>query len=227
MSKEMRLRDFQVSINTTGNMDDDVIIGRAFFTSFEPVVLWLRERIIKAPFGKLVVNLTNDATRARLEGHIMVAFGICHVAIAVDFSTLLQNAADHRWVFGRVLHALIYVDQQLGWRSPELEAFLVATCEKERPLVHFFDRFTRTFKKVGVTCIPWFSTQPGETKLGVRLITKDGAERDVTLLSKAESLYMEDDFPLAKLVIHGSTLVFLDKAGNILAAVPIVEPGLV
>lgn len=114
MIKEMRLRDFQICTGSTGSMDSNKTVNLALFTSYEPVRLWFKERKIKAPFVKLVVNMTNEASRARLEGLVTVAIGICEAHIAVDFSTLLQRAADHHWVLGRVLHALGYVDQTIG-----------------------------------------------------------------------------------------------------------------
>ena len=45
--------------------------------------------------------------------------------------------------------------------------------------------------------------------------------------AKIKPLYMDDDFPLAKLAIRGSDLSFLDKTGKVLATVPLDDSGLV
>ena len=58
-------------------------------------------------------------------------------------------------------------------------------------------------------CVPWLSTQPGETVVGARI-----GDRDVKVLSKPGPLYLEDSFPVAKSVIRGHEYVLLDKAGK-------------
>ena len=221
MSKDMRVRDFQVRVGSTGNMDEERAIHFALFSTYEPVRLWLKEHVIKAPFRKVVVSFENEAWSARWHGHVMNAIGICQVTESVDIAVIRQNAGDHRWVIRGVLHALSCIASALGWRSEELEGFLAAMSEKPLPLIHFFDRLTRIDKISGTTCVPWLSTRPSQTGVGVRLVAKDATERDVTLLSTAEPIFLEDSFPLAKSAIRGRELVLLDKAGKVLASVPL------
>jgi hypothetical protein len=73
----------------------------------------------------------------------------------------------------------------------------------------------------GAKCIPWLSTRPGETVVGIRIVSKKGAERDVPVTSKSGPLYLEDSFPMTKSVIRQSDFVLLDKKGKVLASVPI------
>jgi hypothetical protein len=221
MSKDMRVRDFQVSAGSTGNFDEERAIHLALFSTYEPVRLWLKEHVIKAPFGKVVVTFRNEASSAPWHGHVANAIGICQVTESVDIAVLRQNAGDHRWVIRGVKHALSCIASALGWRSEELEGFLAATSEKTWPLIHFFDRLTRIDKISGTKCVPWLSTRPGQTGVGVRLVAKDATERDVTLLSTVEPIYLEDSFPLAKSAIRGREFLLLDKTGKVLAGVPL------
>jgi hypothetical protein len=57
--------------------------------------------------------------------------------------------------------------------------------------------------------------------VGVRLVAKDNAERDVTLLSLPGPLFLEYSFPVAKTAIRGSEFLLLDKTGKVLASVPL------
>jgi hypothetical protein len=226
MSKDMRVRDFQVSAGSTGNMDEERAINLDLFSTYEPVRLWLKERVIKAPFRKVVVGFNNEAWAAPWHGKVMNAIGVCQVIESVDIAVLRQNAGDPRWVIAGVEHALSCIASALGWRSEELEGFLAATSEKTWPLIHFFDRLTRIDKISGTKCVPWLSTRPGQTGVGVRLVAKDATERDVTLLSTVEPIYLEDSFPLAKSAIRGREFLLLDKTGKVLASVPLDKSGL-
>ena len=222
MSKQVRVRDFQVFARAPGLAEGE---QRAFneilFSIYEPVRLWLKERTVKAPFCKIVVSLSDATISAPWHGHVANAIGICQVTEAVDVLTLRQNIGDHAWVFGRVFHALECVAQHTDWRSSELEDFITTLSQQALPFVHLFERLTRVDRITGVKCTPWFSTRPGENKIGVRLGSKDGAERDVTVLSQPESLWLEDSFPLAKSAVRGQAFVLLDKAGKVLASVPL------
>ena len=226
MSKQVRFRDFQVFARATGLAEGEQrAFNKTLFSIYEPVRLWLKERTVKAPFCKIVVSLSDAAISAPWHGNVTNAVGICEVTEAVDVPTLRQNIGDHAWVFGRVLHALECVARHTDWSSSELEDFITTLSQQALPFVHFFERHTRVARITGVKCTPWFSTRPGENKIGVRLVSKDGAERDVTVLSQPESLWLEDSFPLAKTAIRGVEFVLLDKAGKILASVPIARSG--
>jgi hypothetical protein len=220
MIKNVRVIDFQVSATTSGNFDEERAINLALFSTYEPVRLWLKEHVIKAPFRKVVVTFRDEALYARSHGYVMNAIGICQVIESVDIAVLRQNAGDHRWVIRGVEHALSCIASALGWRSEELEGFLAAMSEKPLPLIHFFDRLTRIDKISGTKCVPWLLTRPGQTGVGVRLVAKDGTERDVTLLSTVEPIYLEDSFPLAKSAIRGTEFMLFDKTGKVLASVP-------
>jgi hypothetical protein len=118
-------------------------------------------------------------------------------------------------------HALGCVARSAGWRSEELEGFIRAASERTLPLVHFFEGPAHVDSVSGVKCVPWLSTRPGETQIGLRFVSKDNAERDVTVLSKPEPIYLEDAFPMAKSSIRRPDFVLLDKNGQALAILPI------
>jgi hypothetical protein len=207
-------------------MDEERAINIALFAIYGPVRLWLKERVIKAPFSKVVVCFRDEASSAPWHGHVANAIGICQVTESVDVAVLRQNAGDHRWVIGVVEHALSCIASALGWRSEELEGFLAAASQKTMPLIHFFDRLTRTDKVSGTKCVLWLSARPGQTEVGVRLVAKDNAERDVTLLSLPGPLFLEYSFPVAKTAIRGREFLLLDKTGKVLASVPLDKSGL-
>jgi hypothetical protein len=169
----------------------------------------------------VVVGFKDEAWAAPWHGKVMNAIGVCQVIESVDIAVLQQNAGDLRWVIARVEHALSCIASALGWRSEELEGFLAATSEKTWPLIHFFDRLTRIDKISGTKCVPWFSARPGQNEVGVRFVAKDNAERDVTLLSTPDILFVEYFFALAKTAIRGREFLLLDKTGKVLASVPL------
>jgi hypothetical protein len=217
MSKLVRVVDFQAYAKPTGLASDQQrSINEALFATYEPVRLWLKEREIKAPFRKLVITLADEATFARWHGKVSNAAEICEVTEAIDLTTLVQKASDHRWVFGLIEHALGCVARSTGWHSDELQGFIKAASERKLPLVHFFEGLGQVEKVSGLKCFPWLSVQPGETRIGVRI-----GERDVTILSRPGPLYLEDSFPVTKSLIRGGEYVLLDQAGNVLASVPI------
>jgi hypothetical protein len=221
MSKSVRFVDFQIGASFTGGLDEEGAVNLALFAIYEPVRLWLKERVIKAPFRKVAVCFRDEAWSAPWHGQVMNAFGVCQVNESVDIAVLRQNAEDPRWVIAGVEHALSCIASALGWRSEELEGFLAATSEKTWPLIHFFDRLTRIDKISGTKCVPWLSARPGQTEMGVRLVAKDNAERDVTLLSTPYLLVVEISFALAKTAIRGREFLLLDKTGKVLASVPL------
>ncbi len=217
MSKLVRLVDFQVGVGSTKlAQDEQRSANLSLFSTYEPVRLWLKEREVRAPFRKIVVSLSDEASFARWHGNVSNVAGICEVMEAVDPTTLVQRAGDHRWVLGVVEHALACIERNAGWRSSELEDFIKAVSERPLPLVHFFESLAQIEKASGVKCVPWLSTQPGETVVGARI-----GERDVTVLSKPGPLYLEDSFPVAKSAIRGGEYVLLDKAGKVLASLAI------
>jgi len=217
MSKLARLVDFQVFARPNGLVGDEQRqINEALFTSYEPVRLWLKEREIRAPFRKIVVSLADRVSSAQWHGNVSNAIGICEVTEAIDTATLAQKVVDHRWVLGVISHALGCVARGTGWHSIELEGCINRLSETTLPLVHFFEGLAQIDEVSGVKCLPWFSTRPGETRLGVRI---DG--RDVMAVSVTGPLYLEDSFPVAKSVIRGRDFVLLDKRGKTLASVPI------
>jgi hypothetical protein len=215
--KHSRLLDFQVFARASGLVEGEQRpINEALFSTFEPVRLWLRERVILAPFGKIAISLADEASSARWHGNVSSAIGICQVTEAVDLPTMRKKAGDHRWVLAIVAHALACVAESAGWRSPELEGFVEATSDAPLPLVHHFDGLAQVDTASGFKCVPWLSTRPGETRIGVRL-----GGRDVTLRSEPGPLYLEDTFPVAKSAIRGRDFLLLDKSGQTLATVPI------
>lgn len=217
MSRLARLVDFQVYAKPSGLAEDEQkTLNEALFSTFEPVRLWLRERATKAPFRKLAITLADEMSSARWHGNVANAIGICQVTEAVDLSRLRQSAGDHRWVLGIVVHALECVARSTGWRSDEIEAFIKATSLKQLPLFHFFESLALIDSVAGVKCVPWLSTRPGETQIGARI-----GVRDAIVASKAEPIYLEDSFPMAKSVIRGRDFLILDKSGRELAAVAI------
>lgn len=225
LTKQTRLIDFQVATGPSGlDMDEEKAINGSLFTTYEPIRLWLREHTLKAPFRKLLVTLA-DERMARWHGSVMVAVGICEVTEAVDLPTFRQNAHDHRWVLGLVAHALSCVARETGWSDDALNHLVAQLSEKTLPLIHIFDKLTQVDVRTGVECRVWFSTQPGSNQVGVRVSKQDGTCRDVVVASKPRPLYLEDHFPVAKSVIHGTNFVLLDKDGKTLVSVSIDKSG--
>jgi hypothetical protein len=217
MSKQARLVDFQVYARLSRLAEgEQKPLNEALFSTFEPVRLWLKDRVIEAPFKKIAISLADEASSARWHGNVSNAIGICQVTEAVNLPTLRESAGDHRWVLGIISHALGCVMRSTGWRSSELESFIKDMSERPLPLVHFFEGLAQVEKASGVKCVPWLSSRPGETQIGVRV-----GERDVAVLSKPEPIYLEDSFPIAKSAIRGHEYVLLDKAGKVLASVAI------
>ncbi len=209
-----RLRDFQIHASSATTS-----VNGAFFHTYEPVRLWLKARKLAAPFMKLLVTLDDERTGRPWHGHVTNGLGICRITEAVDMATMVKHAEDHRWLLGVVLHALGCVAKATGWRSPELERFVADLRERPSPLVHVFERLARVDKRTGATCVPWFSTGPRETALGVRI-----GERDVTVLSG--HVWLEDHFPLSKAIIKGRDYVLRDSQGRTLVSVPIDVPSI-
>lgn len=217
MSKQARLVDFQVYARPSGLAEgEQKPLNEALFSTSEPVRLWLKERVIEAPFKKIAIALADEASAARRHGNVSNAIGICQVTEAVDLSTLRRSAGDHRWVLGVVVHALRCVAQSTGWRLNGLESFIAVASQETLPLVHFFEGLAQIDRVADLKCVPWLSTRPGETQIGVRL-----GERDVTILAKPGPLYLEDSFPVAKSAIRGREYVLLDKVGKTLASTSI------
>ncbi len=217
MNKQVRLVDFQIFARASGLAEgEQKLLNEALFSTFEPVRLWLKERVIKAPFKKIAISLADETSSARWHGHVTNATGICQVTEAVQLAEMRQGAGNHRWVLAIVERALAHVARSTGWRSEELERFVNDAAEKTLPLVHVFEGLAQLEKASGVKCVPWFSTRPGETQIGVRV-----GERDVTVVSTPGPLYLEDSFPVAKASIRAGRYVLLDKAGKTLASVEI------
>ena len=217
MNKLVRLVDFQVGVGSTNlAQHEQRSANLALFSTYEPVRLWLKERVIRAPFRKIVVSLSDEGSFACWHGNVSNVVGICEVMEAVDPATLVERAPDHRWVLGVVEHAIACIERDAGWRSSELEDFLKTESERSLPLVHFFESLAQTERASGVKCILWLSTQPGETVVGARI-----GDRDVAILSEPGPLYLEDCFPVAKSVLRRNEYVLLDKSGKALASVAI------
>ena len=175
---------------------------------------------MQAPFGKLLMSLEDENFYAPWHGHVTNSFGICEVTEAVPLPALLERANDHRWVLSLVRHALGCVVSANGWRSRELEEEVRKFEARSAPLVHFFSGLIQEDRISGVRCEPWFSAEPGITRVGVSLVSH-GERQEVTVFSKAGSAYLEDDFPVAKTAIRKACFRFLDRAGKTLASVPL------
>lgn len=214
MSKLSRLRDFQIHAALGLTRDVARPLYGAMFATSEPVRLWLKDRRFPAPFQKILVSLSDERTARPWHGHVMNALGVCEITEAVDVSTLAKDLHDHRWLLGVVVHALECVAKATGWRALEFEAFIANLRERSWPLMHYFDHLARVDKRTGATCVPWFSTRPGEATVGVRI-----GSRDVAIMSGP--IMLEDDFPIAKTIIKGREYVLRDRAGRTLASVSI------
>jgi hypothetical protein len=223
--KQTRLVDFQLYARSGFADGQQRPINQALFATFEPVRLWLKEHKIEAPFRKLVVTFADEASSARWHGSVEIAIGVCEVTEAVSPAALERGAGDHGWVLGAVEHALTCVAREAGWASEDLAAAVAEMSSRVWPLVHFFARLAKVDRTSGVRCRPWLSARPGETQIGVRLESAN-VERNVTVLSRPGPVYLEDEFPVAKSIIRHRDFVLVDKAGKVLASVPIDDPGL-
>ena len=173
---------------------------------------------LTAPFRKIVVTVRDATSFSRSHGRVVNVLGVCEVDQAVEMKALAQKATDHGWVLNVVGRAVDDLEQSVGWKSDELGSFIKRASQSPAPLVHYFDALARHDRKLGIDCVPWLSTRPEETCIGVRI----GA-RDVAVFSKPGPVYMEDEFPLAKAVLRGRAYVLLDRTGSVLASVGIDE----
>jgi hypothetical protein len=195
-------------------------INHALFAAAEPIRLWLLERDVVAPFDKLVMSFADRNTAASWHGHVTIAGGICEVAWAVDPAELRSKSSDHRWVLEHLKGALAAVDSARSWSSPELLSKLDELSAHDMPLIHYFHDLAQSDPTQDVTCLPWLSVRPGETRIGVR-ITATGRTRDVEVASKLGPMYFETGFPIARTAIRGKEFLFLDGRRKALARVPL------
>jgi hypothetical protein len=205
--------------------DEERTVNIALSATSEPIRLWLKTRVIKAFFVKIVVEFVNEADYHLWPDKAMNAFGVCQVFEPINLSALRENAGNHRWVIAAIRPALRRLEKELAWRSEELEAFLDELAEKPLPLIHLFEKLARTDRRSRITCTPWQAFQPDLTEFGVRIAAPGKPVRDVPVFSKRDVL-LDDDFPLAKSKLQDGTFLLLDKAGNTLASVPIDERGM-
>ena len=227
MIKAARLRDFQLYARPTRTHDGDVdplgVTNLALFASYEPVRLWLREQKLAAPFQKLLVTLVDREAFSGWHGSVTHALGVCEVFEAVDMRMLRQAAGDHRWVLSLVDHALSCVARDTGWTCADLAAHIAALTQSGLPLVHVFQPLARQHKPTGSECVPWLSTQPSLTRIGVRLVV-GGRARDVVVASRSGPLFLEDDFPMTKSALKDGEFRLLTRTGEVLARVPVTAP---
>jgi hypothetical protein len=217
MSKATRLADFQVCAPPAGlDLDVQRRINEALFTVFEPIRLWLKEHVVAAPFRKVIVSLVDAASFAQWHGRVSNVMGVCEVMEAVDVAALRKYTDDHRWVLRIVEHALGCVAENTGWQSKDLGRFAKALSKRKLPLVHIFESLEQLDSNSGVKCVPWLSTRPGETQVGVRI-----GRRNTVIKSHPGPLYLEDTFPLSNSAIREGEYVLLDKTGKRLASVAI------
>ncbi len=153
-------------------------LNEALFSTFEPVRLWLKEHVIEAPFKKIAISLGGRSLFNALAWQRLERDRDLSGHGGGRSSDDAAKRGQYRWVLAIVEHALGCVARSTGWRSDELEGFIRAAAERPLPLVHFFEGLAQVEKPSGVKCVPWLSTRPGETQIGVRL-----GERDVTVLS--------------------------------------------
>lgn len=214
--------DFQVFARAQGFAgDEQASINEALFVTYEPIRLWLKEHVVKAPFRKLLVSFADESSFAPWHGSVSTAAGICEVTEAVAPSLLRESAKDHRWVIKAIDHALKCVAQEAGWRSVALEAMLGELSDRPLPLTHFFESLAKAQERSGMKCEPWLAVQPGLSQIGVRLSIADEGTRDAILITKRGPLYLEDDFPMAKSKLEDNEFLLLDKNGKVLARVPL------
>jgi len=214
----MRISDFQICAPSSLALDDGRVINHALFSAYEPVRLWLKENGIHAPFRKLVVSLLDERSSARWHGKVSNVFGVCEVNQAIDVVDLRKSVETNAWVFDVALRGLGCVKAAISWESPELEAFIGLLLQENFPHTHLFENLARTDEKTGVRCVPWLSTRPGETKIGLRI-----GNRDVDILAKPEPILLEDEFPMKKSELRNGRFLLLDKHSKTLAAVEVAS----
>lgn len=210
----MRVTDFQILVGAFAGHEQRAL-NEAAFAWFEPLRLRLRDRRVNAPFRKIVVSL-RDVSFAHWEGHVSNAAGVCEVIAIVESDGLGAKISDPRWMAHVVERSLQNVAQATGWRDAELESAVRELGQTPWPLVHLFLSMACVDRRTGTRCVPWLSTRPGHTELGVRI-----GQRDVPLRATAGPLYLEDEFPMAKGVIRDGSYVLLNGSGLSLAAVPL------
>jgi hypothetical protein len=226
VSKLNNFRDFDVLARVAGlTFDEERTVNLALSATSEPIRLWLKTQVIKAPFVKLVIRFEDEMGFDRSKPSVINVLGVCRVFEPVSSSLIRESAGDHRWVIAAIRPALRRLEKELAWRSEELEAFLDELAEKPLPLMHFFEKLARTDRRSRITCTPWQAFQPDLTEFGVRVALPGKPVRDVLVFSKRDVL-LDADFPLAKSKLQDGTFLLLDKEGNTLASVPIDERGM-
>jgi hypothetical protein len=213
-----KLRDLAVCLRGDGLPPERIrnVNGRCFVV-YEIVRLWCKEHKVDAPFQKLAVTLMVDHPLLSSTDRKVTNDGrVCEVFLLVGADQVELRSRDPSWVAGQIQTALSLVAKATGWRCEQLIGFVQAIAMQELPLRHEFERLARTDKVTGQKCVPWMSTMEGEYRIGIRI-----GQRDAVVLQKAEPIWLEDDFPLARIAIRGREIVLLDSKGAALAHVSI------
>ncbi len=219
----MRLTDFEIAANASRHRASN----EALFALSEGARLWIRDARVEAPFRKIAVRLA--APREGLRTGVFAVDEVCEVTLLASDDEIVQGATELAFGVARVGEALDAIQTDVGWTSPPLRSFLSAL--SEWPLVHHFPTMSRSDAANRVHWTPYLACRPGETIVGVALERSGETRRDVVVVRNAGPLYLEEDFPLAGVVVRDAKLQLVSRRDGAMATVDqdgrvVIEPGL-
>jgi len=224
MRKEKKLEDFQISVGSAGLVvSEQKRINEALFTVYEIIRLWLKDNRIEAPFRKIAITLIDSNVALKWHGKAAIAIDVCEVTEAIELSELRKKYEDHIWIISIIRHAMECVFTTTGWRSDVLEEMISLLSKKQFPFIHRFANFVHTDGKSGIKYQLWLSTRPNETKIGIRLSKEKNGVQDIVLMEKKGPIFLEDDFPIAKMKIEYPYLLIFDVNDRELSKIALDE----
>jgi hypothetical protein len=203
-------------------LDQEKTLNGGLFPVYEAVRLWLKERMIVAPFRKIVISLEDHLLAAKRHGSLTVALGICKVTEAVCAEDFLSRHGDHTWTCHRVLDGLEHISSGLGWRCEELVSHVQQISGKAPPCSHRFARLCRLARN-GVACEVLLEADVGTSIVKVRFSAHGRVAIEVVVASRPGPLWVEDDYPVAAARIDKGHFLLLAKDRSVLARVAIPD----
>ena len=213
----MILRDFQIYAAPSAS---DYAINLSTFPIYEAVRLDLKSRKPTAPFVKIVVRLSDSSTVSR--AFVTVALAICEVTLPVDLPRLAARLPAVPDIVDAAVAGLAAIRVETGFHDPGILAALERCRAQDPPCSHVFGKLVRQARS-GVRCEPVLVARAGHTSLEVRFLGDERVLRADVVVDSKGPLFLEDDFPMRKSRVRGSTFELLDAAGRVLHALTIPD----
>lgn len=204
-----RLVDFQISVRSVPELEERRRINRALFAAYEPIRLWLRDRPVKAPFRKILIDLSDDPRERPWHGQATVALGICEAAEVVAPGELGARVEDHRWVFARVLDALEHVREKTGSSYAGLVEHVEHLQAGPPVVMHRLEALSKIDRQTGAQCEVWYRAAVGDCAVLARVTMPNRSPHTTVLASMPGPLYLEDEFPVKKSLVKAGCFVLV------------------